>query len=279
MAAPPRPKGRFLLLVLLLLGVTFVTLSDHGGHGGLFAKARSYARDVLNPVQSGIHSALQPVGDFLYGAVDYRSLERQNQLLRQELAAGQAEVARAQALQMQAAQVLAEEHLGYLGLIRSVAAQVIDVSGSNFEETVTIDRGSGDGVVVGQPVVSADGLVGSVTAVSRHLAVVTLLDDPSFTVGVRVLGTGAVGAATGEGLGNTEQVIDINVGEKVKAGDELVTSGLSLEHFPAGLPVGRVTQVLTPSGALQLEVSMQPFVNLTDLQFVRVLLWSAQTAG
>ncbi|HET9060788.1 MAG TPA: rod shape-determining protein MreC [Acidimicrobiales bacterium] len=265
--------------MLLLLGVTFVTLSDHGGHGGVFAKARSYAREVLNPVQSGIHSALQPVGDFLYGALEYRSLEHENQLLRQQLAADQADAAQAQAAQLEAQQVLAEEHLGYLGNIRSVAAQVVDVTGSNFEETVTIDRGAANGIVVGQPVVSADGLVGSVTSASSHLAVVTLLDDPSFTVGVRVVNSGVVGAAVGEGLGNTEQVIDIDAGQKVKAGDDLVTSGLSIEHFPAGLPVGRVTKVLTPTGALQLEVSMQPFVDLNNLQYVRVLLWSAQGGG
>lgn len=279
MAAPPRPRGRFLLLVLVLLGVTLVTLSDQGGHGGLFAKMRSYARDVLNPVQSGLHSALRPVGDFISGALDYHSLQYQNQMLLRQLAADESATAQARAAQMQADQVLAEEHLSYLGKIRTIAAQVIGVTGSNFEQTVEIDRGSANGVVLGQPVVSGGGLVGSVSSVSAHLATITLIDDPSFTVGVRDVRSGVVGAAIGEGLGNDEQVIDINAGQKVRPGDQLVTSGLSLEHFPAGIPIGRVTRVVTPSGALQLQVSMTPYLDLADLQYVRVLLWSPQGGG
>ena len=60
--------------------------------------------------------------------------------------------------------------------------------------------------------VSAGGLIGSVSSVSSHLATVTLLDDPSVTVGVRVVGSGVVGAAVGEGEGNPLQVEDVNVG-------------------------------------------------------------------
>jgi rod shape-determining protein MreC len=152
----------------------------------------------------------------------------------------------------------------------------VDVGSSNFEQTVEVDRGSANGVVVGQPVVSAGGLVGSVTAVSSHLATVTVLDDPSFTVGVKVARTGVVGAAIGEGQGNNEQVVDVNVGQAVKRGEPLVTSGLPLEHFPANIPVGTVTSVYSPPGALQLDISMKPLADLQDLQFVQVLLWSPQ---
>ncbi len=277
MAAPRYPRGRFLLLLLVLLGVTLVTLSGRSGNGGMFARARSYARQVIDPVQTAIHSALQPVGDFIYGAVEYRSLERQNQLLRQQLASEQSTFVQAASAQAEAQQVLAQEHLGYLGRIPSVAARVVNVGGSNFEQTVEVDRGSADGIVTGQPVVTAGGLIGSVSSVSRHLATVTLLDNPSFSVGVRDTKSGAVGVALGEGQGNDDQVINVNVGQQLKKGDYMVTSGLPLEHFPAGIPVGRVTSVLAPSGAFQLDVSMRPMADLVNLQFVRVLLWSPQT--
>lgn len=277
MAAPRRPRGRFLLLLLVLAGVTLVTLSGRSGNGGIVARARSYARQVLGPVQSGIHSALQPVGNFLYGALEYKSLDRQNQLLRQQLAADQAVAVSAASQEAQAQEVLAQEHLGYLGQVPSVAAQVIDLSSSNFEQTIEIDRGSSSGIVVGQPVVTAGGLIGSVSSVSRHLATVTLLDNPLYSVGVRDVRTGSVGVAVGEGQGNDDQVININVGQQVRRGDDLVTSGLPLEHFPAGIPVGKVTAVFSTSGAFQLDVSMRPTPDLVDLQFVRALLWSPQT--
>ena len=268
MAAPRRPRGRFLLLVLVLLGVTLVTVSDRSGNAGIFGRARSYARDIADPFQSGVHSLLQPVGNFLYGALNYKSLERQNQLLRQQVAADQAAAVQALGEQDRAAQVLAQQNLPYLGAIPSLAAQVVDLGSANFEQTIELDRGSANGLSVGQPVVSAGGLIGTVTSVSSHLATVTLLDDPSVTVGVRVVGRGVVGAAVGEGQGNPLQVEDVNVGSRLRRGDDLVTSGLQLEHFPA---------VSSPAGALQLAISVGPFADLVNLQFVRVLLWSPQT--
>jgi hypothetical protein len=60
-AAPRRPRGRFLLLVLVLLGVTLITLSDRNSSEGIFNQVRTYARDVANPFQTGVHSALEPV--------------------------------------------------------------------------------------------------------------------------------------------------------------------------------------------------------------------------
>jgi rod shape-determining protein MreC len=276
-AAPHRLRGRFLLLVLVLIGVTLVTVSDRSGNTGIFARARSYAREIANPFQSGAHSLLQPVGNFLYGAVNYQALQKQNQLLRQQVADDQAAAVQAAAEQSQAAQVLAQENLSYLASIPSVAAQVVDLGSANFEQTVQLDRGSANGLSVGQPVVSAGGLIGSVTSVSVHLATVTLLDDPSVTVGVRAVNSGVVGAAVGEGEGNALQVEDVNVGSRLRRGDDLVTSGLQLEHFPAGIPVGKVLSVSSPAGALQLAISVEPFADLVNPQFVRVLLWSPQT--
>jgi rod shape-determining protein MreC len=264
-------------LLLVLVGVTLVTVSDRSGNSGIFARARSYAREIAHPFQSGVHSLLQPVGDFLYGALNYQVLQRQNQLLRQQVADDQAAAVQAAGEQARAAQVLAQENLVYLAAIPSVAAQVVDLGSANFEQTVELDRGSANGLSVGEPVVSAGGLIGSITSVSSHLATVTLLDDPSVTVGVRVLHSGVVGAAVGEGQGDPLQVEDINVGEHVRRGDDLVTSGLQLEHFPAGIPVGRVASVSSPTGALQLAISVDPFANLVNVQFVRVLLWSPQT--
>jgi rod shape-determining protein MreC len=276
-AAPRRPRGRFLLLVLVLLGVTLITLSDRTSTQQIFNKVRQYARDVANPFQSDVHSALEPVGNFLYGAANYGSLQKENETLRQDLASEQNMYVQAESELEQSQQVLAQEHLTYLGNIPSVAAQVIDVGSANFEQSLEINRGANSGIVVGQPVVSAGGLLGSVTSVSAHLATITLLDDPSFTVGVRVVSSGIVGAAAGEGEGNLLQVENVEVGAQVKQGEALVTSGLQGERFPPGIPVATVASVYAPAGGLQLTMSAKPYADLVNVQFVRVLLWSPQT--
>jgi rod shape-determining protein MreC len=276
-AAPRRPRGRFLLLVLVLLGVTLITLSDRTSSQQIFKKIRSYAADIANPFQSGVHSALEPIGNFLYGAENYGTLQKEYKQLSQQFASEQNLYIEAEGELEQSERVLAQEHLTYLTDIPSVAAQVIDIGSANFEQSIEVNRGSGSGVAVGQPVVSAGGLIGSVTSVSTHVATVTLLDDPSFTVGVRVVSSGIVGAAAGEGQGNPLQVENIDVGSRVKPGDVLVTSGLEGERFPAGIPVGTVGSVYSPPGGLQLDMSAKPYADLVNPQFVRVLLWSPQT--
>jgi rod shape-determining protein MreC len=276
-AAPRRPRGRFLLLVLVLLGVTLITLSDRTSTQHVFNKIRSYAADIANPFQSGVHSALEPIGNFLYGAENYGALQKEYKQLSQDLASEQNLYVQAESQLEQSQAVLAQEHLTYLAKIPSVAAQVVEIGSANFEQSIEINRGSGTGLVVGQPVVAAGGLIGSVTSVSNHLATVTLVDDPSFTVGVRVVSTGTVGAAAGEGAGNLLQVENVDVGAQVKRGDALVTSGLEGERFPAGIPVGTVATVYASPGGLQLEMSAKPYADLVNMQFVRVLLWSPQT--
>jgi len=275
-AAAGRPRARFLVLTLVLASITLVTLSDRAGTARYFDKVRSIANEVANPVQSAVHSALRPVGNFIYGALHYGAAETEIRKLQEQVAALQTAPVVAAAEEAEAEQVLGLAHVKYLADIPSVTAEVVQFGSANFEETVEVNRGSVDGLAVGEPVVSAGGLVGSVSAVSPHLATVTLLDDPSFTVGVRDVRSGVVGAALGQGEGNTLEVQDINVGARVRRGDYMVTSGLSLEHFPAGIPVGTVTSVSAPSGALQLILSLKPFADLTNLQFVKVLLWSPQ---
>jgi rod shape-determining protein MreC len=265
------------LLVLVLLGVTLITLSDRSSSQQVFNKIRQYARDVANPFQSDVHSALAPIGNFLYGAANYGSLQKENATLRQDLATEQNMYVQAESELQQSQNVLAQEHLTYLGNIPSVAAQVIDVGSANFEQSLEINRGAGSGITVGQPVVSAGGLLGTVTSVSSHLATITLIDDPSFTVGVRVVSSGIVGAAAGEGQGNLLQVENVEVGAQVKRGDALVTSGLQGERFPPGIPVASVASVFAPAGGLQLTMSAKPYADLVNVQFVRVLLWSPQT--
>jgi rod shape-determining protein MreC len=263
--------------VLVLLGVTLITLSDRNSSEGIFNQVRSYARDVANPFQSSVHSALEPIGNFLYGAANYGTLQKENQVLRQELSSETSTFVQAESQLAESQQVLSQEHLGYLDKIPSVAAQVIEIGSANFEQSIELNCGATSGVTVGDPVVSAGGLIGSVTAVSTHLATVTLLDDPSFTVGVRVVTSGIVGAAAGEGQGNLLQVENVEVGAQVKPGDALVTSGLQGERFPPGIPVGTVASVFAPAGGLQLSLAARPYADLSNLQFVRVLLWSPQS--
>ncbi len=272
-------RTRSVLLVLVLLAITVVTLDARAGGNHALSSFRNAVRDGFAPVQRATHSALQPVGNFFTGALQYGSLKSENERLRQQLAAAAAANIQTAAEQRQAQQVLANEHLPFVEAIPTVAARVIDRSPSNFETTVTINKGSRDGLAVGQPVVTVGGLVGSIAQAAPHTASVRLVTDPSFVVGVQ-LDQSNTGAAQGVGAGSPMRVAIVTTKQTPPTeakGQPVVTSGLNLETFPPDIPVGRVSQVSTPAGTAEPIIDITPLVDLNNLSFVQVELWSPQS--
>lgn len=272
-------RFRFVVAFLILVSLTLITLDASGSGNGALTGARRVFDSVLDPVQDGVHDALRPIGNFLGGAVDYGRLRAENEQLRREVAGLRDQQASAAFDEQRADQVLKQADLPFANGIAHVTAAVVNVGSSNFAATVTIDKGTRSGVVVGQPVVSAGGLAGDVTAVTGDSATVTLVTDPSFYAGVR-LPDGNIGLAEGRGPGNSMavKVVPSNASTPVlKKGQTLLTSGLSLENYPPGIPVGRVVSAKVPLGETEPDIEIRPLVNAATLQVVQVLLYSPQT--
>jgi rod shape-determining protein MreC len=269
-------RPRFILLVLVLSAITLVTLDARGSGGGVLGQVRGKAHDVFAPVQDATHAVLRPVGDFFTGVVHYGDLKRENTRLRDQVAKARGQSDQAAAAQRELQLLLAQQHLDYVGNIPTVAAQVVETSSSNFELSVQINRGSDSGIAVGFPVVAGAGLVGRVADVSAKRSTILLVSDPTFSVGVRLTTTGDAGVADGTGRDSPLRVDLVDPAIKLKVGDVLLTSGLALERFPKDIPVGRVTSVKQVPGALQQNVTIQPVVDLSRLEFVEVLQWSPQ---
>jgi rod shape-determining protein MreC len=122
------------------------------------------------------------------------------------------------------------------------------------------------------PVVSGAGLVGSVVAAGQHTSVVQLITDQRSDVGVR-FGTGNVAVAQGQGQGDPLQLEDLSETSATSPGAPVLTSGLDVAAYPAGIPVGTVSSVRHPGGSLTSEVLVTPLVNVSALQYVAVLQW------
>jgi rod shape-determining protein MreC len=268
-------RPRFILLVLVLTAVTLITLDARANGGGVTGDLRARARDAFAPVQDATHAVLRPVGDFFSGALHYGDLKKENARLRDQLAQAQGRDLQAAEAQREIQKVLEQQHLDFVGAIPTVAARVVDTTSSNFEVSVQVDRGTDAGVGVGMPVVAGQGLVGRVVAVSAKRATVLLATDPSFSVGVR-LPTADVGVASGTGRDAALRVDLVDLKTKVNPNDVLFTSGLQLERFPPGIPVGRVKTVRQVPGALQQDVTIDPVIDFRRLEFVQVLQWSPQ---
>lgn len=272
-------RTRNVIAVLVLAALTLVTIDARSQGVGVLSDARGKFSDAFAPLQRATHAALRPIGDFLTGALDYGSLRSENQSLRRQLAQAQAQEATAAAEQQQAEQVLKEQGLSFVGSIPTVSAQIINIGPSNFDNTVTIDKGTANGIAAGEPVVAAGGLVGTVQSASRHAATIELLTDPNFNVGVSLQG-GNVGSASGAGRTLPLHITVDSTNLKApaqKVGDVLTTSGLKLERFPKAIPVGKVTKVRQVPGAVEPDIEITPLVNLNQLSYLQVLLWSPQS--
>ncbi|HLI52793.1 MAG TPA: rod shape-determining protein MreC [Acidimicrobiales bacterium] len=269
-------RARNLLAVLVLAALTLVTIDARSHGNGVLGDVRQKVSDVFAPLQRATHAALEPVGNFFTGAAEYGSLRQENQRLRQQVAALEAQGATAADAEQRASQALAELNLPFASNIPTVLSPIIDQGSSNFDNSITIGRGTASGVAPGEPVVAAGGLVGSVLAASRDTATVRLLTDPSFAVGVSLQG-GNVGSAAGTG---PSQPLRVTVDTTQlpppveKPGSLVLTSGLQMEKFPPGIPVGRVAKSVTPPGGSEPDIEISPAVDPAGLFYVQVLLWS-----
>lgn len=268
-------RPRFTLLLLILTAVTLLTLDARGSGSGLIGAVRGGARDVFAPIQGAVSSVFEPVGNVIQGVVHYGDLEDENARLRQENAELRAQSLKAADAEQERKALLDLQGLDFVGDIPTVPARVVNNSPSNYEETVEIDRGSDHGVAVNMPVVGAGGLVGRIVEVSAERSVVLLITDPNASVGVR-LGSGEVGVAEGQAGRADLEVGHVPPGTQVTKGEVAVTSGLQQSIFPPSIPVGRVAKVVKRAGALNLEISLTPAVDLRRLTFVKVLQWSPQ---
>ncbi len=151
-----------------------------------------------------------------------------------------------------------------------VAARVIghDVLGQH--STLFIDKGTDDGIIPGQAIVTPQGVVGSVLNVEKHFAQVLALTDRYSAIDVVIDRSRA--RAIVEGMSSTKcQLKYLQRTDDVKVGDLVVTTGLD-KVFPKGFPVGIVTQVDKKDYGITQDVQMEPLTSAFAAEAVFVVL-------
>jgi rod shape-determining protein MreC len=267
------------LLVLTLLAVTLITLDARGVVA--LGSAREGAVDVLAPVRDGFRWATSPVRNAWHGITAYDGLESENAELRAELdrLRGDDLTARNAVEELERLQ----EQLG-IAFIEGLPTQIARVTTgaySNFDDhTLELDRGSADGLAVGNPVVTNAGLVGRLVQVSRSRSVVQLLTDPDLNVGIRLASTQDMGVGHGGGDGATF-IVDrgIDIADPVTTGEAVLTGGFENAIMPPGrpIPIGIVTKVTPDSGTRTQVLQVEYSVDFSRLDVVQVVLWAPPT--
>ncbi len=188
-------RVRLVLAAALIAAVALITIDFRDGgssplrHIGasVFGPAERVTSDVTSPVSS--------LFNWVTGGPSSHSkiaaLQAANARLRAELSAEQ--LSRADEAQLSSLLQLAGR-----GGYKIVAASVI-AAGQDYANSVTLDVGTRDGVHAQETVLNGDGLVGTVTQVSRDTSTVLLATDASAVVGARMAGTDQIGSVSGTG--------------------------------------------------------------------------------
>lgn len=193
-------ESRLLLVLLIAIAFALITVDIRGGQDSPVQGARQAAATVFGPIENGVSSAVDPVGNAIAAVRDsgdrhdrIAQLEHDNTALKAKL--GSKDRNRSRLTQLdKMLKVAGDGQYGIKG------AEVIAIGAAQgFSWTVTIDVGANDGIQRDMTVLNGDGLVGRVTTVGPNTATVLLANDPDFTVGTRMESTDELGFASGQG--------------------------------------------------------------------------------
>lgn len=253
MATPPHRRPGFsrraqyslfagyVVAVLGLLGGLGLILSARLDPTG-FTALRGVAIDATAPISAVGRSAvmgLVSVGD---GIGAYLDAARQNRALHAELSAARSRLVEARALDFENRRLKRLLRLTQDGPATIAVARVVSSTATSPRRLAVLHAGSADGVRLGQPVRSPEGLVGTVVALGRNASHVLLLTDGGSTVPVRLARSGVAALATGQGDGRIELRALIAGATPFRRGDIALSSGTG-GVFPPDIPVAVVTAV------------------------------------
>jgi rod shape-determining protein MreC len=155
-------------------------------------------------------------------------------------------------------------------------AQIINRDASTWWNTAKVNRGFAQDVESAQPVLTAEGLVGRTTTVSKDLSIILLLTDENCQVAARVEGTNEQGIVSGQrvaGNASPELVLNfLNRDANLQPGMKVFTAGVSGAVFPAGIPLGVIKEFRTRE--LDGQALIEPAADFSRLEDVFVVLGS-----
>lgn len=272
----------------MLVGVSLILLTAYFGESPsspLHSVQRGIV-EVLSPIQEGASKVTAPIRDIagwfsdtFHARSRADQLQKENQVLRQELA-------QAQTKALNDAQLTREVGLdNSIGIAsyRPVGAQVISRDPILWYATVEVDKGSDDGVAVNDPVVGDGALVGRVSTVAATVAVVTLITDHSSAVTARVQDSSGDTGVLVPAVGAPNQLLlqYLPRHAPVQVGQQVVTAGFKSgpldSLFPAGLPIGQVSRASQSTLLGSGQVTVTPAAALRHFTSVQIL--TAPRAG
>ncbi|MEA9785986.1 rod shape-determining protein MreC [Xanthomonas campestris pv. raphani] len=225
------------LLVYLVLAVVLIALDSRGGW---LSQLRLQANLLIQPVWAVAGLPGRIGSQVRDNAATHAQLVEETRALRNQLLVANARLTRLQTAALDNAQLRELLNVAERRGLDVQLAPILDIDLDPTRQRLLLDAGSRDGVLMGQAVIDAGGLMGQVIEVTPLHSTVLLLTDPDHAVPVSVARNGV--RLIVYGRGDRLELRDIPLSAGVQVGDEIVTSGLG-GRFPAGFPVGKVSEL------------------------------------
>ncbi len=271
MARGGSDRSRLLLVLLLVSSLLLITLDLRGVN--LASGLRNTTQNVLAPVEGFFSKIFAPVGNFFGDVKNLGNTRKKIAELTTEVDKLTAQAAVNEDIAGQLNQLKGVLDLAGRGGYKVVAARVINRgSNSTFKQTITIDAGSSSGIERNMTVISDAGLVGVVKSVTSNNAIVLLMSDPTFKVGVRIAGTQSIGVVSGQG-GDSYLLQLLDTTGEIKKGDVLIARGSDgNKPFVPGVPVGVVNTVQSNASSITQNADVDGITDLEKLGVVAVVI-------
>lgn len=156
-----------------------------------------------------------------------------------------------------------------------LVAELISVSPSPLHHQIVVNKGTSDGLYVGQPVIDSLGLMGQIIEVGPLSSRALLITDASHALPVQINRNGVRSIAEGVGLFHEMQLRHVAATTDIRVGDLLVSSGLG-QRFPVGYPVAVVTEVTVDPGLSFATVKAAPKAALNRSRYVLLVFTNSE---
>lgn len=266
--------AKYVLLIMTILCAVIIGCSlKTSGSGPVSAAAGA----VLAPMQKGVNQLESGLTNLREHLRTKKSLEKENEELRTQLADAQQNLNQVQLNQEELDNLksLYDMDQNYADYDK-IAANVIGKDAGNWFSVFLIDRGSNDGITVGMNVLADGGLAGIVIQVGPNYAKVRSIIDDNSNVSARNLSTSDLCVVSGSlKTMNESSLIDFDdlrdKEDQAKVGDQIVTSNIS-DMFLEGIPIGYITDIKTDSNNLTKSGHIATIVDFEHLDDVFVIL-------
>lgn len=263
----PRSNRWLLLLVSLAACGILIALSL----SGTLAPVRALLAAPLEAVSGAFYNLALGITGGITDFAELQRLRQRNAELETALAQFQAELVTLREIASDYQRLA--DLLNYTSSVQDqdfLAADVINNADPNAPlQTIVINRGTRDGVAVGMPVITRQGLVGRILDVTADASRVLLITDQNSSISARLQTSRALGSVRGL-LAGTLRMEFIPIGDVVQEGDLVLTSGLG-GGFPADIVIGQVTSVRSFEFDLYQTTEVRSLVNFDTLEIVLVI--------